>query len=159
MFENEKMDYPKCDDDCRALIEKFLTVCIPVTTTPCVKVGKIKTECCGNPIIASKKHEKCCDDMKDGSCKFTIIQKMKIEIPIDFNAETKIDDFFVDCELKHDRDERDEKYDREEKYEKYEKYDKCEKDEKHDKDDKCDKCDKEEKHDHECDHDKKKENY
>ena len=103
MFDNEKPNYPKYDDECKALIEKFLTICLPVTVTPCVKLGKIKTESCGNPIISSKKHDMCCDDMRDGCCKFTIIQKMKVEIPIDFDADTKIDDLFVDCEFKHDR--------------------------------------------------------
>ena len=103
MFDDGKVDYTKYDDDCRALIEKFLTICLPVTTTPCVKVGKIKSECCGNPIISSRKHDMCCEGMKDGCCKFTIIQKMKVEIPIDFEADTKIDDLFVDCEFKHEK--------------------------------------------------------
>ena len=103
MFENEKLEYSKYDDECKSIIEKFLTLCLPVTTTPCAKIGKIKTECCGNPIISTRKHDVCCDEMKDGCCKFTIIQKMKVEIPIDFEADTKIDDLFVDCEFKHDK--------------------------------------------------------
>ena len=105
MIENEHLEhYSEFYDDCKSIIEKFLTICLPVTTTPYVRIGRIKTECCGNPIVSAKKPEKCCEDMKDGCCKFTIIQKMKIEIPIDFNADTKIDDLFVDCELKHDYD-------------------------------------------------------
>lgn len=108
MFENEKLDFPKYDD-CKTLIEKFLTICLPVTTTPCARIGKIKTECCGNPIISSRKHDVCCDEMKDGCCKFTVIQKMKVEIPIDFEADTRIDDLFVDCELRHDQHEYDKK--------------------------------------------------
>lgn len=121
MFDNEKPGFPDFCDDGKSIIEKFLTICLPVTTTPCVNVGKVKTKCCGNPIISPRKHENCCDEMKDGCCKFTIIQKMKVEIPIDFNAETKIDDLFVDCELKSD------KYD-------YDKHNKCD----YDKDEKCD---------------------
>ncbi len=105
MFENEKIERPDYCDDCRSIIEKFLTICLPVTTTPCAKVGKIITECCGNPIVTAKRHDKCCEEAKDGCCKFTIIQKMKIEIPIDFNADTKIEDLFVDCELRPDKDE------------------------------------------------------
>ena len=75
MFEN---------DESRCIIEKFLTICLPVTTTPSVNIGKIKTECCGNPIISLKKPEACCKDLSDGCCRFTIVQKMKVEIPIDF---------------------------------------------------------------------------
>ena len=105
MFENEFKEHQDCCDDCKSIIEKFLTICLPVKTTPNVKVGKIKTECCGNPIISAKKHEKCCGEKNDGCCKFTIIQKMKIEIPIDFDAKTEIDDLFVDCEFKHEKEE------------------------------------------------------
>lgn len=93
MFENE---------ECCSVIEKFLTICLPVTTTPAVCIGKIKTECCGNPIISLKRPDNCCKDLNDGCCKFTIVQKMKVEIPIDFSADTHIDDLFVDCELKPD---------------------------------------------------------
>ena len=104
MFENEKFDRPDfCDF--KTIIEKFLTICLPVTTTPCAKVGNIKTECCGTPIVVPRKHDICCDEMqKNGCCKYTIIQKMKVEIPIDFTADTKVDDLFVDCEFKHDKD-------------------------------------------------------
>ena len=106
MFDDEKAcgnDFPDFNK-CKAQIEKFLTVCIPVTTTPSINVGKIKTECCGNPIISMKNHDNCCKGVCDGSCKFTIIQKMKVEIPIDFNADTDIDELFVDCELKHEHE-------------------------------------------------------
>lgn len=124
MFENErKPEFPMFDDCYQSIIEKFLTICLPVTTTPCVKIGKIKTECCGNPIISSRKHENCCEEMKDGCCKFTIIQKMKLEIPIDFNADTKVDDLFVDCEFRPDRCDKDDKHDKFDKYDKDEKYD------------------------------------
>lgn len=105
MFENEKQDY-YYTDECKELIEKFLTICLPVTITPCVDVKRIKSECCGNPIITPNHHKNCCkgkDD--DGSCEFTIVQKMKVEIPLEFKAETKIDDPFVDCEFKKDCEE------------------------------------------------------
>lgn len=104
MFENDKNEYHEHDFDknCCSIIEKFLTICLPVTTTPNVCVGKIKTECCGNPIISLKRPDNCHKDMNDCHCKFTIVQKMKVEIPIDFSADTHIDDLFVDCELKPD---------------------------------------------------------
>ena len=101
MFDDNKLECP-LDFDCSAIVEKFLTVYLPVTTTPSAKVGKIKTECCGNPMISLKPPLKCCDTLKDESCHFTIVQKMKIEIPISFNAITKTDDLCIDCEFKHD---------------------------------------------------------
>ncbi len=93
MFEN---------DNCSSIIEKFLTICLPVTTTPSVNIGTIQTECCGNPIISLKNPGSCCNDVNDGCCKFTIVQKMKIEIPVTFNATTSVDNLFVDCEIKQD---------------------------------------------------------
>ncbi len=101
MFENDKKDFNDYDNCC-TIIEKFLTICLPVTTTPAVCVGKIKTECCGNPIISLKRPDNCCKDLNNGCCKFTIVQKMKVEIPIDFTANTQIDNLFVDCEIKQD---------------------------------------------------------
>lgn len=103
MFDNDQKDYPM-DYECRSIIEKFLTVCLPVTTTPKACVGKIKTECCGEPIISLKAPFKCCDELNNGCCNFTIVQKMKIEIPINFEANTKVDELFVDCEFKNEHD-------------------------------------------------------
>lgn len=93
------------DNDYICAIEKFLTVCLPVSVKPCVRVGNIKTECCGRPILSSSRAEKCCNKgCEEGSCHFTIIQKMKIEIPLEFTADTDVDNLFVDCELKDDCD-------------------------------------------------------
>lgn len=102
MFDNDKNLVHDFDKSCCSIIEKFLTICIPVTTTPNACVGKIKTECCGNPIVSLKKPDNCHKDKDSCNCRFTIVQKMKVEIPIDFSADTKIDDLFVDCELKPD---------------------------------------------------------
>lgn len=109
MFEYDKKEYSFCDNDCKELIEKFLTIGLPVTITPCVKVKSIKAECCGNAIIVPK-HETCCKTKDSDKCEFTIIQKMKVEIPVEFSAETLINDPFVDCEFRKDKKD-DEKYD------------------------------------------------
>ena len=114
MFEEEKKDYYHTDE-CKELIEKFLTICLPVTITPCVDIKRIKSECCGNPIITPNHHKNCCKSKEDGSCEFTIVQKMKVEIPIEFKAETKIDDPFVDCEFKKDWKDCDECIDKDHK--------------------------------------------
>lgn len=96
--------YKPWEDDCKTVIEKFLTICLPVCAKPNVKVGKVRTETCGKPIISPQRHCNICEGMNDKKCEFTIIQKMKIEIPIDFDVETKIEDLFLDCELKKDND-------------------------------------------------------
>ena len=113
MFEEENKEHLFCTDDCKELIEKFLTICLPVTITPRVDVKRIKSECCGNPIITPNHNKNCCKGKEDGSCEFTIVQKMKVEIPIDFKADTKVDKPFVDCEFKKDWKDCDECKDKE----------------------------------------------
>ncbi len=82
------------------VIHKFITLCVPVHVTPKVRIGKVKTERCGDPIITSKDHHICNERKCDEGCHFFIVQKMKIEIPVEFDTTTKVEDSFVDCELK-----------------------------------------------------------
>lgn len=104
MLDEEKNDCPHFDDDFKEIIEKFLTVCMNVSITPHIEVKPVKTERCGKPIITPGHG---CDhkDNECKSCDFTIIQKMKVEIPIVFDAKTVIKDPFVDCEFYKDDDE------------------------------------------------------
>ena len=102
MFEEENQ-YP--DKNCIELIEKFLTICLPVTITPCIEVKQIKTETCGKPIITPTHGNNCCRGSENGVCEFTIVQKMKVEIPVEFDAKTTIDDPFVDCEFHKDKED------------------------------------------------------
>ena len=92
---------PGCESDIE-LIEKFLSIALPVKVTPSVEVKPIKAETCGRPIITSTRHGKCELGNKDGDCEFTIIQKMKMEIPVQFKVKTKIEHPFVDCELRNE---------------------------------------------------------
>ena len=103
MFEQDKIDVSLRDDYAKELIEKFLTICLPVKIIPCVEVKPIKAECCGKPIITPR-HDYCCKGSENGCCEFTIIQKMKVEIPVEFKTKTDIADPFVDCEFRKDDD-------------------------------------------------------
>lgn len=102
MFEKEGAECEFCDNDTKALIEKFLTICVPVKVTPNVEVKPVRTECCGEPIISSKRCQRCSSDNGHNCCEFSIIQKMKVIIPIKFSVDTDIGDAFVDCELRDD---------------------------------------------------------
>ena len=92
---------PGTDNDIE-IIEKFLSVALPVTVKPCVDVKPVRAETCGRPIIAPTKFGKCELGNQEGECGFTIIQKVKIEIPVSFRVKTTMDDPFVDCELRED---------------------------------------------------------
>ena len=104
MSEDEILAFIPGTENDTELIEKFLSVALPVTVTPFVDVKPVKAETCGRPIITPTKHGKCELGNKEGECGFTIIQKMKIEIPVRFKVKTNIEDPFVDCELREDID-------------------------------------------------------
>lgn len=87
------------------VVEKFLSIALPVKVSPSVDVKPVKTEACGRPIITTSKHGKCDIGNKNGDCEFTIIQKMKVEIPVTFRIKTDIDDPCIDCEIRKECDE------------------------------------------------------
>ena len=91
-------------DNFKEIIEKFLSIALPVRVTPLVKVKPIKTECCGKPIITPTKHGNCSIVNDKDNCEFTIVQKMKLEIPVEFKVKTDVSDPFVDCEMKKECD-------------------------------------------------------
>ena len=97
MFEEEKHDEMHYGEErCETKAIQTATICVPVTIAPFAKVGTIVTECCGRPEI-SQKH--CgCKGVENGNCKFTISQKIKVEIPVEFGANTTVGGTFVDCE-------------------------------------------------------------
>ena len=103
-IENEKcapvfpgIDLPPHFDE---VIKKFITLCVPVHVTPKVRVGKVKTERCGDPIITAHTNGICTERKCEDGCHFNIVQKMKVEIPVDFDTFVKVEDSFVDCELR-----------------------------------------------------------
>ena len=97
MFEEEKHENVHCSEErCDTKATKTSTICVPVTIAPYAKVGTIVTECCGKPEV-SEKHTKC-KGVENGSCKFTISQKIKVEIPVEFGANTTVGGTFVECE-------------------------------------------------------------
>lgn len=81
---------------CPAIGYQDVSVCVPVTVKPFGDVGKVKTQCLGKPII-SPLCETCAGE-PCGVCKFTISQKLRVEVPIAFGAIAEVGEFSVDCE-------------------------------------------------------------
>ena len=106
MFENEEMKETCCpENNCVAKAHQVANVCVPITITPFANVGGIKTECCGKPVVSFKP---VCKGIENGSCKFTVSQKIKVEIPVEFGANTNVGGTFVECECKpYDEDDKD----------------------------------------------------
>ena len=102
MFEEEKHNDYCTEEKCDTKAHQEATICVPVTITPFAKVGTICTECCGRPMISDKHGH--CKGIENGSCKFTISQKIKVEIPVEFGANTTVGGTFVECERMRDED-------------------------------------------------------
>jgi len=97
----EELHIPEAN--CIAKAEQAATVCVPVTVTPFANVGKIMTDWCGKPVVSFK--NKPCRGVENGSCKFTISQRIKVQIPVEFGANTTIGGTFVECECVPHEDE------------------------------------------------------
>jgi hypothetical protein len=80
---------------CPALGFQDVEVCVPVEIKPFAKIGKICTECIGKPVIdRSGKH---CEGRPREVCKFTISQKIRVEVPVIFGAKTEVGEAEIEC--------------------------------------------------------------
>ena len=80
---------------CPVLGTQDVMVGIPVEVKPFAEVGKIKTECIGKPIIV--RGSSTCEGKPKDTCRFTISQKMRIEVPVAFGAKTHVGQARIDC--------------------------------------------------------------
>ncbi|MBQ7935408.1 MAG: hypothetical protein IJ333_03565 [Clostridia bacterium] len=78
-------------------------VCVPVTIKPFGEVGNAKTQCLGKPVVypdcdryPGKPHE---------VCKFTISQRLRVEVPVIFGARAEVGDALVDCGCAEEKDD------------------------------------------------------
>jgi hypothetical protein len=80
---------------CSAVGYQDVNVCIPVTIKPFGEVGNAKTQCMGEAVVSVG-----CDKCKGkpgAVCKFTISQKLRVEVPVIFGARAEIGEAAVDC--------------------------------------------------------------
>lgn len=93
---------PPKPQTCPALGTQTATVCLPVTICPHAITGPAKIHCFGEPVI--KPCQCHCKGKPNGRCTFTISQKIKVEIPVEFGATVDIGETFIDCDCPKDRD-------------------------------------------------------
>lgn len=97
-----EMEESLCEDmnmkkeGCSAVGYQDVNVCIPVTIKPFGEVGNAKTKCLGKPVVKSGCDT--CPGKSGGVCKFTISQKLRVEIPVIFGARAETGEASVDCE-------------------------------------------------------------
>lgn len=80
---------------CPTMSYQDVNVCIPVTIKAFGEVGNVKTQCLGKAIVESG-----CDACKgkcDDVCKFTVSQKLRVEVPIIFGARVEGGEALIDC--------------------------------------------------------------
>lgn len=85
---------------CPAVGYQDVNVCIPVTIKPFGEAGNVRTQCLGNPVISSKCDT--CSGNPGGVCKFTISQKLRVEVPVIFGAKAEVGEAVIDCQQKEE---------------------------------------------------------
>lgn len=108
-YEPEKV--PQKPQTCPAVGSQTAKVCLPVSISPFAVAGPAKIQCCGEAVVVH-----CCDHCHgkvNGTCDFTISQKIRVEVPVEFGATVCIGDTHVECECdkedEHDCECHDEK--------------------------------------------------
>lgn len=94
----EMMGHKPCEEEkaaCSAIGHQDVKVCIPVTIKPFGEAGNVKTKCVGEAVV--EKGCAKCEGKPGEECKFTITQKLRIDVPVIFGARAEIGDAAVDC--------------------------------------------------------------
>ncbi len=87
----------KCDNDtqtCPVVGTQKANVSVPVTISPFAFTGPAKVKCIGEPVVTCNNNVK---GKPNGMCNLTITQTLKIDVPVEFGAQVKFGDTFVDC--------------------------------------------------------------
>ena len=95
-MKNPYETYPECEEygkgqECKKTVKHYVDINIPVDVVPKAEVGRIETECCGEPVVV------CADGGKPDSCHLILIQKVCIRIPIQYTFDSKVGKGMVEC--------------------------------------------------------------
>jgi hypothetical protein len=85
--EDEKAD--GCGAVCKRTIAQKADVSIPIDINPTAVVGRIQSECLGEPKIT---RDKCKD-----TCMITVTQTISVKIPIQYKVSTNVGESEVVC--------------------------------------------------------------
>lgn len=96
---NQEMDFTACEEKdkscCSSITYQDVNVCIPVKIKPFGEAGNAKTICLGDAVVSSGCDR--CPGKPDAVCKFTVSQKLRVEVPVIFGARAEVGDAFVSC--------------------------------------------------------------
>ena len=88
-FDDDKGHKP--DRDCGSFASQLADISIPLEICPDAKLGRIETECCGEPYIQCE-HEPCGSNLN-----IIVTQSVKIKIPVKFAIKTIEGNGFIKC--------------------------------------------------------------
>lgn len=101
---DQELELSVCEDmdqaGCSAVGYQDVNVCVPITIKPFGEAGNAKTQCLGRAVVTAG-----CDKCKGkpgDECKFTISQKLRVEVPVVFGARAEIGEASIDCKCKED---------------------------------------------------------
>ena len=98
-----RTDEPELENTtCPAVGYHSFSICAPVEVRPFAEAGETITKCCGAATITPGDYS--CPGEVNGSCFFTISQKICVEVPIVFGATTIVGDAAVECLQSSDTD-------------------------------------------------------
>lgn len=80
---------------CPAVGYQPATVCVPVTVTPFARALPTTTFCCGSPTVTPGTAT--CPGTVNGSCNFTLTQKICVSVPVNFGAVSTVGAPHVQC--------------------------------------------------------------
>ncbi len=95
MSSSYENSYKPENEVCPALGYQDVTVGVPVEIRPFARVGKIKTECIGKPVI--DRNGRICEGNPKEICRFTVCQKIRVEVPVIFGAKTEVGEARINC--------------------------------------------------------------
>jgi len=80
---------------CSSVAHRDVELCVPVSVRPFANTGNTIVRCCGLPIIGQLPDG--CRGVPGGTCNFNITQRICVEVPVQFGAETTTGETFVLC--------------------------------------------------------------
>lgn len=95
----EEMESLLCEEidkaGCSAVGYQDVNVCIPITIKPFGEAGNAKTKCLGRAVVSADCDK--CPGRLGAICKFTISQKLRVEVPVVFGARAEVGEASIDC--------------------------------------------------------------
>ena len=95
LFENVQQerikDFRCVDDGCEKTGFQYADICVPVTLRPDIIVGRVETECCGEPEIS------CTAAEAKNAVEISICQRVSIKIPLHYSVEACAGEGKIEC--------------------------------------------------------------